>query len=161
MALDIRSKSGLHFHIGYGGFMYMRNALMESLLPGFGAIHWWAVCSQGITIPYLAEKGWNDEKDTMEYEISRVTKATPRQFCECCNELLYTWCKANKLTALWDLLICHSDCGGKLTASQCRRLIKNLDLFSPDDSDTYKNEFLAFRELVRSAANNNETLFFS
>lgn len=161
MGLDIRSKSGIHFHIGYGGFMYMRNALMESLLPGFGAIHWWAVFSRGSTIPYLAEKGWNGEKGAMEYEISSVTKATPRQFGECCNELLYTWCKANKLTALWDILICHSDCDGKITASQCRRLIKNLDQFSPDDSDTYKNEFLAFRELVRSAANNNETLFFS
>lgn len=139
----------------------MRNALMESLCPGFGALHWWAVNCHGGHMPFLKEKGWNEKTNMMEYEISLITKATPRQFGECCNELLYTWCKANKMTALWDFLICHSDCGGTLTASQCRRLIKNLDQFSPDDSDTYKNEFLAFRELVRSAANNNETLYFS
>lgn len=160
MSLDIHSKSGLRFHIGYGEFMFMRNALMEALRPGFGALHWWAVFCNDRVMPFITEKGWNEKTDTMEYETSIVTKATPKQFGECCSEVLWSWCKAHRLTALWDLLICHSDCGGKLTASQCRRLVKDLDMFSPDDSDRYKEKFLEFRELVRAAADRNETLFF-
>lgn len=161
MALDIYSKSGLSFHIGYSGFMFMRNALMESLCPGFGALHWWAVnCHDGY-MPFLKQKGWNTEANKMDYEISLVTQSSPEQFGRCCSEVLYSWCKANNLTALWDLLICHSDCDGKLTAKQCRRLIKDLDKFSVDDSDRFKEDFLRFREIVRSAAINNETLFFS
>ena len=159
MGLDIHSKSGLHFHIGYSGFMFMRNALMESLLPGFGALHWWAVFSRDTTIPYLTKKGWNEETHTMEYEFSTVTKATPRQFGRCCNDVLWAWCKVNKMTAFWDLLICHSDCDGKLTAKQCRRLVKDLDKFKPEGT-VWESTFLEFREVVREAAKRNETLFF-
>ena len=161
MGLDIHSKSGLHFHIGYTGFMVMRNRLMESLCPGFGALHWWAVNSRYATIPYLSEKGWNDKTNAMEYEFSIVTKATPEEFAACCSQVLYAWCKANKLTAFWDLLICHSDCGGKLTAKQCSRLVKDLDKFEVTESDRWEDSFKEFRKVVREAANRNETLFFS
>ena len=160
MGLDIRSKSGLHFHIGYSGFMFLRNSLIDCVLPGFGALHWWAVnCSQH-SMPFLAEKGWNNKVDTMEYEISAVTKATPRQFGLCCDKVLYAWFKVHKMTAFWDLLICHSDCGGKLTPKQCSRLLKDLDRIKVDDSAPWKEQYLKFYNVLKEAANRNETLFF-
>lgn len=65
----------------------------------------------------------------------------------------------NGWRAFWTLLICHSDCDGKLTAKQCKQLIKDLDRIEP--SPQHSELFKEFRELVREAGKRNETLFFS
>ncbi len=70
------------------------------------------------------------------------------------------WFKQHKMTAFWDLLICHSDCGGKLTAKQCSRLLKDLDRINVDDSAPWKEQYLKFYDVLKEAANRNETLFF-
>lgn len=162
MGLDIYSKkSDLSFSIGYSGFMFLRNSLIDCVFPGFGALHWWAVHTNHGSMPFLKEKGWNEKTERLEYEISNVTKATPKQFGLCCDKVLYAWFKVNKMTAFWDLLICHSDCGGKLTPKQCSRLIKDLDKIKVDDSAPWKKQYLKFYNLLKEAANRNETLIFS
>lgn len=150
MGLDIRSKSGLHFHSGYSTFTFMRQECCNQILKGSAAIHEWA----SIGDCYLCGIEKNKEG---EYDLP--LGVSKKDFVNACNILLAHYFISNGWKAFWTLLVCHSDCDGKLTAKQCQRLIKDLDRIEPGPN--FGENFKAFRELVREAVNRNETLFFS
>lgn len=149
MILDIHSKSGLHFHIGYGQFTFMRQECCNQILAGSAAIHEWASIGDcflsGIK---LAEDGTYD----IPFGVAK------KDFVTACNILLAHYFMSNGWRAFWTLLVCHSDCDGKLTAKQCQRLVKDLDRIEP--GPRFGEKFKEFRELVREAARRNETLRF-
>lgn len=150
MGLDIHSKSGLHFHSSYGTFTFMRQECCNQILKGSAAIHEWA----SIGDCYLRGIKMNEEG---KYELP--LGVSKKDFVNVCNILLAHYFMSNGWKAFWTLLVCHSDCDGKLTARQCQRLVKELDRIEPGPN--YGENFKAFRELVREAGKRNETLFFS
>ena len=149
MALDIRSKSGLHYHIRYSQFTFMRQECCNQILKGSAAIHEWA------SIGDIFLSGIKKKQDG-EYDIpSGVSR---NDFVTVCNVLLAHYFMSNGWKAFWELLACHSDCDGELTAKQCQRLVKDLDRIEP--GPIWGDKFREFRELVRESAKRNETLIF-
>lgn len=149
MALDIRSKSGLNFHIGYGQFTFMRQECCNQILKGSAAIHEWASMGDCYLRGIKMDK---EGKYDIPFDVSKD------DFVTVCNVLLAHYFMSNGWKAFWTLLACHSDCDGKLTAKQCQRLVKDLDRIEP--GPIWGDKFKEFREIVRNAAERNETLFF-
>ena len=147
MSLDIRSKSGLAFHIGYGGFFFMRAECVNQIMPGMGNLYIWSSgsCLLGI------------EKNK-DYEPDLPCPAKTEEFANACGSALGEFLHARKFDALARHLLCHSDCDGKLTSPQCRRLARDLDRITP--GPTWGTKFEEFRKIVHEAADRNETLFF-
>ena len=151
MGLDIHSKSGLCFHSGYGHFTFMRQECCDQILKGSAAIHEWA--SRGDCYLWGIKYDGEKRKYYIPFDVSK------NDFVTACNVLLAHYFMSNGWRAFWTLLVCHSDCGGKLTAKQCQRLVKDLDRIEP--GPRFGEKFKEFRELVREAGKRNETLFFS
>ena len=147
MGLDISSKSGLAFHIGYGGFFFMRAECVNQIMPGMGNLYVWTSGRSLLGI----ERDKNDQLDL-------PCPAKAGEFANACGNALVEFLHARKFDALTRHLLCHSDCDGKLTASQCRRLARDLDRITP--GPTWGTKFEEFRKLVHEAADSNETLFF-
>ena len=158
MGLDIRSKNGLHLRMGYGDFHWMRGEVLETMHRGFGTFYEWSTAGYsgnlwGIKCNYT--EATEDEGRVYDFPFD----IRPAAFSSTCNELLGTWMKENGFSFAWRHFFCHSDFGGKLTASQCKRLIKDLDRM-PSPSK-YGIVFAAFYRIVCKAAEQNETLYFS
>ena len=149
MACDIRSKSGLGIHMGYGTFHFMRSECLEQMHKGFGNFYKWATLGDGGVLPGI-ERDWSDGGGT----LNLPWKSGCMYFSMACRELLGTWLKANGLGFAWRHFFCHSDCDGGWTAKQCKRLIKYLEKIDPGERG--KDAFNAFKEIVREAANRNE-----
>ncbi len=150
MGLDIRSKSGLHFHIGYGQFTFMRMECCNQILPGLGQFYEWT------TNPFGCLRGMERNAD-FKYEL--LCDATVKDFQDACCQLLATYLNQRGMFKdMWSLLICHSDCEGKLTAKQCGRLVADLDRIEP--GPIMGEKFKEFRNLLHEASKRNETLYF-
>ena len=155
MGLDISSKSGLSFSIGYGAFTFMRQEILNMIKPGLGQIHEWATLPFGFQLTGIQYEWSKDGRK--KYDL--MFGVTADEFAATCSDLMETFLRRNNFKALWEVLILHSDCDGKITPGQCSRLVKDLDRLDPKlvkiGSDVAK-----FRELVREAAKRNETLYF-
>lgn len=153
MGLDISSKSGLSFHIGYFGFYGMRLGVLNSIQDGLGLMFDWSCSLSGRPLMGIEEK-YDDEGEP------RLVDGTKRRdFAQMCNNLLWCWLHTAGYKALARHFIFHSDCDGNLTATQCKRLVKDFDkiVISPKG---FEDKFAEFRKLVKTAADRNETLFF-
>lgn len=154
MACDIRSKSGLNLHMGYGTFHWMRGECLEQMCKGFGNFYEWACFGNsgllsGIEVKYT--------DDGAEYQLP--WKSSAREFGDACYVMLENWLKANGFGFAWRHFFLHCDCGGGWTAKQCKRLVKDLDRMSPGERG--RDAFIAFREIFREAAKRNEGLKIS
>ena len=151
MGLDIYSKGKCRFSIGYIAFGWMRLDCVNQILPGSWPVIEWAshggMCLVGIEHKY-ADGG-------MQYSLCGVSKD---DFVNACWELVGSYLCTHGYKALWNHLICHSDCSGKLTPRQCAALVKDLDRITPGERTA--DAFNRFREVVRKAAEQKETLFF-
>lgn len=154
MGIAIYSKGGLKFRTSYGAFHWMRVELLGQMRAGFDLLYEWAGTHSG-TRPIGLEGSYDEARK--EYLLAL---GVPQSYLSrTCTELLEGWMKSHGLGYAWKHFFCHSDCDGKFTAKQCKRLIQDLDVIMP--GKTFELEFCEFRELVRNAAERNETLFFS
>lgn len=153
MGLVIYSKSGLKFRTNYSAFHWMRVELLGEMRRGFDLLYQWAG-THSDTLPIGLEGSYAEARK--EYLLALGVPQS--NFSRTCAELLEGWMKSHGLGYAWKHFFCHSDCDGKLTAKQCKRLIQDLDVIIP--GTTFELEYREFRELVRSAAERNETLFF-
>ena len=154
MGLDISSKSGLSFYIGYGGYFFMRCKVLDAIQPGLGLMYDWSTSSDGGMPLHGIEEKYDDK------DVPRLAYGTSRsEFAKTCGDLLWCWLNNAGYKALARHFIYHSDCDGKLTATQCKRLVKDFDkIVNPPKG--YEDKFAEFRKLVKTAADRNETLFF-
>ena len=157
MGLDIYMGDKHVYHSSYGAFTFMRQECLEQILPGLGAIHEWA------SFPFSMLRGIESKRDEQhreilgEYEIP--CGSTKEQFSNACWILLSTYLEKTGFKNFRDLLICHSDCDGHLTAKQCERLLKDLDRITP--GPRFGSFFEHFRNAVREAARCGKRLEFS
>ena len=134
----------------------MRQECLEQILPGLGAFYEWASFPFQ-TLTGIERKRNEHNRETMEYNIP--CGSTKDQFSKTCWELLATYLEKHRFKNLRDLLLCHSDCDGHLTAKQCERLLKDLDRIAP--GPRYGSFFEQFRNAVRNAAKSGKRLEFS
>ena len=149
MAMDIRSKSGLHLEMGYGTFYFMRVSVLENMVKGFGNFYQWSNPDGPL---YGIECRYHDDIPVLQLpcETSRL------QFSTACNELLSTWLKAHGFGFAWRNFFCHSDCGGGWTPNQVKRLCKDLDRMRC--SISHSHEFDQLRSIFHQAASRKEGL---
>lgn len=63
-----------------------------------------------------------------------------------------------------DILLNHSDCDGKLTYQECRKIINALDKidfkYSDEWRQDYKEKYYVLKDMIRYCAKNRKTLWF-
>jgi len=63
-----------------------------------------------------------------------------------------------------DILLNHSDCDGKLTTQECKKIIKSLNKFEfqyPDEwRQDYKEKYYVLKDMIDWCAKNRRTLYF-
>jgi len=157
MGLDIFMGHKNVYHSGYGAFTFMRQECLEQILPGLGAFYEWA------TFPFSTLRCIERKRDEHHREIygeyDIPCGSTKEQFSRACWALLSTFLEKNGFKNFRDLLLCHSDCDGHLTAKQCERLLKDLERIKP--GPRFGSFFEQFRNAVREAAKCGKRLEFS
>lgn len=157
MGLDISSKSGLSYSIGYGGFMFMRLEVVEALgNKGMGIVYRWSLDGR---LMHGVEKDWeSDSRGNLLFD----GRTHVNDFRDAAYTLMITWLDKAGFRSMARNFLYHSDCGGHLTAAQCRTLTRDFDKFKALGKPLARSgdKFEAFCTLVKTAAERNETLHF-
>lgn len=120
----------------------------ESFRVGYIGFGWIRRC---IANSYNEEFGKLYERPYVEYPFKGYAQAEVDRWNEICDDDL-------------DILLNHSDCDGKLTWQECKKIIKALDKIDfkyPDEwRQDYKEKYYVLKEMIRYCAENRRTLHF-
>lgn len=120
----------------------------EEFSIGYIGFGWIRRC---IANSYNEEFGKLYEKPYINFGFREYTQAEVDRWNEICDDDL-------------DILLNHSDCDGKLTWQECKKIIKALnkiDFKYPDEwRQDYKEKYYILKDMIRYCAENRRTLYF-
>jgi len=125
----------------------------------------------------LRAKNYPNENLCVRYtEFGFIRKQIAKSYNREFGELYERFYRGEKLTELennryneicdddLDLLLLHSDCDGKLTYQECKRISKSLDKFEfkyPEEwRQDYKDKFYILKDMIQWCGKNRITLYF-
>lgn len=97
-------------------------------------------------------------------ELGELYEKQYKGFCD----YVYTDEEVNRYNEICDddldILLNHSDCEGKLTYQECKKIINALNKFEfkyPDEwRQDYKEKYYVLKNMIEWGANNRRTLYF-